>query len=189
MELFQGNEWSYLRELPGWIPLENILLHLNSVFWQSAMVHSLGRRPSINHILQSVKRWMFGMLLWDSLANLHAKELLHVPWQLPSDKERKISSQQGPSGTSEAQMVLWSLWSYREKLSANFHKPEIHSKKIWNISVTSSCQSVKDSDLSLKPAKHVRGNLKGKHKATSGLWTGAHSTKKGNHMVLSAFWP
>lgn len=76
------------------------------------MAHSPGRGPSINHLLLSVKKWVFGMLPWDSLANLCARELLHVPWQLSIDKEWKINSQLGPLGMWERQMVLWSLWSY-----------------------------------------------------------------------------
>lgn len=96
------------------------------------------------------------------LAKLHVRELIHVPWQLPSNIEWKIGSQ-GPSGTSEGQIVLWSLQSYlrirKKKLSASFCKPEIRSKKIWNISVTSSCQSVEDSDLSLNAPQHRRVNL------------------------------
>lgn len=47
----------------------------------------------------------------------------------------------------------------KKKLSASFCKPEIRSKKIWNISVTSSCQSVEDSDLSLNAPQHRGVNL------------------------------
>lgn len=76
---------------------EKILCYsTDRIFRQSAAVHWPGRGPSLNHPLQSVRKLMLGVLQWDSLANVRARETLHVPWQLAIDKEWKISSQLGP---------------------------------------------------------------------------------------------
>lgn len=116
MKFFQGDEWSHLRALHGWIPGGNTSLPLNGAFQQTAAVCSLGRGPSINHTLQSVKKWIFGMLPWDALANLHPRELLgsYLVIQRMKDKFttralRNFSRTNGP-------LITVKLFGDREKI-------------------------------------------------------------------------